>query len=381
MMPYSSKLPHVGTTIFTEINRVAQKYNAINLAQGFPGFPPDPKLIKEVEKALWNGKNQYAPMAGIFSLRETLCKKMFDAYGKDYHPETEITLTAGATQAIYTLISAFVKPKDEVIVFKPAYDCYEPAIEVNGGKPVQIEMQAPDYRINWAEVKSAITSKTRMIIINTPHNPTGTVLQQADLKALEKLVDGTDILILSDEVYEHINFDGHQHQSVALYPKLTERAFLVYSFGKTFHVTGWKIGYCLAPSELMKEFRKVHQFNVFCTNHPFQVALNSFLQEPQHYLGLSDFFQEKRDYFLEQIRDSRFRFSPAQGTYFQTLDYSEITDEKDSDFAIRLIKDYGLASIPISAFQKDHKDEKMLRFCFAKENKLLKKAADIINSI
>lgn len=381
MMPYTSKLPHVGTTIFTEINQVAQKYKAINLAQGFPGFEPHPQLTKEVEQALRNGKNQYAPMSGIFSLRETLCEKMFNLYDKSYHPETEITITAGATQAIYTIISAFIHPEDEVIVFKPAYDCYEPAIEVNGGKPVLIEMQAPDYKINWKEVQAQITSKTRMIIINTPHNPTGTVLHQEDMKNLERIVEGTDILILSDEVYEHINFDQHQHQSVALYPNLAERAFLVYSFGKTFHVTGWKTGYCFAPAELMKEFRKVHQFNVFCVNHPFQVALNSFLQEPQHYMGLGDFFQKKRDYFLNQIKDSEFSFTPAQGTYFQTLNYSKLTDEKDSDFAIRLIKDYGLASIPVSAFQKDYKDEKMLRFCFAKENELLKKAAEIINSL
>lgn len=380
-MHYSSKLPQVGTTIFSEINQVARTHKAINLAQGFPGFSPDPKLIEYVQQALAENHNQYAPMPGIFSLRKTLVQKTKTAYGRAYDPEREITITSGATQAIYTAISAFVKKDDEVIVFKPAYDCYEPAIEVNGGKTILIEMKAPKYQIDWDEVQAKVTSRTQMIIINTPHNPTGTILEKEDLKQLEKIVKDTSIIILSDEVYEHIIYDDKQHQSVAAFPNLAERALLVYSFGKTFHVTGWKMGYCLAPEELMKEFRKVHQFNVFCSNHPFQVGLNVYLQDPAPYLGLSTFFQKKRDFFLEAIKDSKFTVIPAQGTYFQTLNYKDITDEKDTDFAIRLIQEKKLAAIPVSAFQKNQKDEKMLRFCFAKEKDLLKKAADIINSL
>lgn len=380
-MKFTSKLPKVGTTIFTEINRVAVAHNAINLAQGFPGFPSDTYLLKEVEKALYNGKNQYAPMTGVLSLRETLCAKMEDLYGYSYHPETEITVTAGATQAIFTTIAAFVKQEDEIIVFKPAYDCYEPAIELNGGVPVLIEMKAPEYKIDWEEVQQKINQKTRMIIINTPHNPTGRILEKEDLLSLQKLVDGTDIIILSDEVYEHIVYDGKEHQSVARYPKLAERSLIVYSFGKTLHVTGWKIGYCLAPVELMTEFRKVHQFNVFCVHHPTQVGINAYLQKPERYLSLGKFFEEKRDYFAEALKDSRFDFIPAQGTYFQTVSFKNISDEKDTDFAVRLIREKKLASIPVSVFNKNQKDEKMLRFCFAKEFDLLKKAADIINSL
>lgn len=380
-MPYNSKLPHVGTTIFTEINKVARANDAINLAQGFPDFPPDKVLLKQVEKALFQRHNQYAPLQGVFSLRQTLCAKMEKAYGFHYDPETEITITAGATQAIFTAISAFVKQDDQVIVFKPAYDCYEPAIALNGGKPVLVDMPAPTYHIDWNEVESIISSKTKMIIINTPHNPTGTVLTSEDLQQLEKLVSGTDIIILSDEVYEHIVFDGHSHQSTARYPELAKNALIVYSFGKTFHATGWKMGYCLAPEHLMKEFLKVHQFNVFCVNHPFQVALNAYLQEPENYLQLNDFYQEKRDYFLEAIKDSKFKFVPAQGTFFQTVSFSAISDEQDTDFVIRLIKEHRLATIPVSVFNKNYKDEKMIRFCFAKEKDTLKKAAEVINSL
>lgn len=379
-MSLQSKLPNVGTTIFTAINQVAQKHQAINLAQGFPGFPPDQNLLKEVEKALYKRHNQYAPMTGVSSLRQTLCAKMEEHYGKAYDPESEITITAGATQALFTAISTFVKKDDEVIVFKPAYDCYEPAITLNGGKPVLIEMKAPKYRIDWEEVKQHISSKTKMIIINTPHNPTGTVLEQHDLKQLEDLVKNTNILILSDEVYEHIIYDK-THQSVARFPGLAERALITYSFGKTFHVTGWKIGYCIAPKELMKEFRKVHQFNVFCVNHPMQVALNNYLQEPDPYLRLGEFFKKKRDFFLERIKDSKLECIPAQGTYFQTASYKNISHEKDSAFVLRLIKENQLASIPVSAFNKNKRNQHMIRFCFAKDDETLKKAADIINSL
>ena len=376
-----SKLPNLGITIFTKMSKLAQEHNAINLSQGFPDFPPDQKLLELVKQGLDENHNQYAPLAGLISLRKTLAEKLFKSYGSRYSAEEEITITAGATQAIFTAISAFIRKDDEVIVFKPAYDCYEPAIELYGGKPILVEMKAPTYKIDWQEVSAKITSKTKMIVINTPHNPSGTVLEQEDLVQLQQLVENTNILILSDEVYEHLIYDDKKHQSVARFPKLAERSLITYSFGKTFHVTGWKVGYCVAPEELMKEFRKVHQYNVFCVNHPMQWALNEYLQKPDHYLELSTFYQEKRDYFLQQIKNSRLELIPAQGTYFQTASYKNITTEKDTDFALRLIKEKGLATIPVSVFNKDQKDELMLRFCFAKKKETLAKAAAIINSL
>ena len=376
-----SKLPNLGTTIFTKMSKLAQEHNAINLSQGFPDFPPDQKLLELVKQGLDENHNQYAPLAGLISLRKTLAEKLYKSYGSRYSAEEEITITAGATQAIFTAISAFIRQDDEVIVFKPAYDCYEPAIELYGGKPILVEMKAPTYKIDWQEVSAKITSKTKMIVINTPHNPSGTVLEQEDLVQLQQLVENTNILILSDEVYEHLIYDDKKHQSVARFPKLAERSLITYSFGKTFHVTGWKVGYCVAPEELMKEFRKVHQYNVFCVNHPMQWALNEYLQKPEHYLELSTFYQEKRDYFLQQIKNSRLELIPAQGTYFQTASYKNITTEKDTDFALRLIKEKGLATIPVSVFNKDQKDELMLRFCFAKKKETLAKAAAIINSL
>ncbi len=381
MMNLSSKLPNLGTTIFTKMSQLAQEHNAINLSQGFPDFPPSPKLLNLVKQALEENHNQYAPLAGLRSLRETLAEKLQKSYQQKYSAENEITITAGATQAIFTAISAFIKPKDEVIIFKPAYDCYEPAIELYAGKPILIEMKAPEYEIDWQEVSAKINANTKMIVINTPHNPTGTVLEKEDLLQLQQLTENTDILVLSDEVYEHLIFDGREHQSVARFPELAKRSLITYSFGKTFHVTGWKVGYCVAPETLMKEFRKVHQYNVFCVNHPMQWALNEYLQNPEHYLELSDFYQKKRDFFLAQIKDSRFKFIPAQGTYFQTASYSNISDEKDTDFALRLIKEKGLATIPVSVFNKNQKDELMLRFCFAKKKETLLKAAEIITSI
>jgi len=376
-----SKLPNLGITIFTKMSKLAQEHNAINLSQGFPDFPPDQKLLELVKQGLDENHNQYAPLAGLISLRKTLAEKLYKSYGSRYSAEEEITITAGATQAIFTAISAFIRKDDEVIVFKPAYDCYEPAIELYGGKPILVEMKAPTYKIDWQEVSAKITSKTKMIVINTPHNPSGTVLEKEDLLQLQQLVENTNILILSDEVYEHLIYDDKKHQSVARFPKLAERSLITYSFGKTFHVTGWKVGYCVAPEELMKEFRKVHQYNVFCVNHPMQWALNEYLQKPDHYLELSTFYQEKRDYFLQQIKNSRLELIPAQGTYFQTASYKNITTEKDTDFALRLIKEKGLATIPVSVFNKDQKDELMLRFCFAKKKETLAKAAAIINSL
>ncbi|TXK75829.1 methionine aminotransferase [Mesonia sp. K4-1] len=377
----NSKLPHLGTTIFTKMSKLAHEHKAINLSQGFPDFSPDPILLDEVTKAIHSAKNQYAPLQGIFSLRQTLCYKLNKLYGSNYQPETDITLTAGATQAIFTAISAFVKAGDEVIVFKPAYDCYEPAIELYGGKPVLIQMQAPNYQIDWEEVAAKISSKTKMIIINSPHNPSGKILQQKDLEKLQQLVKDTNIIILSDEVYEHLFYDNQKHYSVARFPQLAERSFITYSFGKTFHVTGWKLGYCVAPKELMREFNKVHQYNVFCVNHPMQVAINAYLQNEKHYLGLAEFYQQKRDFFLSLIKDSRLKFTPSQGTYFQTASYKNITHEKDTDFALRLIKEKGLATIPISVFNKNQQDDSMLRFCFAKKEETLKAAAEIINKL
>ena len=380
-MQHTSKLPNVGTTIFTVMSALANKHNAINLSQGFPNFKSDQVLIDLVSKAMNNGYNQYAPMAGSMILREAIANKFDVLYSNSYHPESEITVTAGATQAIYTIISAFIRPGDEVMIFRPAYDCYEPAIEINGGKTISIQLTAPGYSVDWNEVKQKLSVKTKMIIINTPQNPSGTIFSEADMQQLEKLTKDTNIIVLSDEVYEHIIFDGEAHQSVCRFSELKSRSFITASFGKTFHNTGWKMGYCCAPKVLMEEFRKVHQFNVFCVNHPMQIALAEYLGQPAHYLGLPEFYQEKRDLFLDLIKDSKFGFKPAQGTYFQVLDYKAITDEADVDFAKRLTIEKGIASIPLSVFNDNGRDDQVLRFCFAKTDDTLKQAADILCSI
>ncbi|WP_456423855.1 methionine aminotransferase [Lutibacter sp.] len=379
--PYQSKLPTVPTSIFAVMSGLAAKENALNLSQGFPDFKSDEKLIELVNKAMVSGKNQYAPMPGIFSLREAIAEKTANLYGVSYNPDTEITITAGATQAIFTVIAATIQKGDEVIIFKPAYDCYEPSIELFGGKTIAIQLNPEEFSINWQEVKSLITNKTKMIIINTPHNPSGRVLSQKDMLQLEALLKNTNILLLSDEVYEHIIFDNEKHQSAALYPALVERTFIIASFGKTFHNTGWKMGYCIAPTELTKEFRKVHQFNVFSVHHPTQVALAEYLKTPSNYLELGSFYQHKRDLFLSLIKDSRFEFKPSKGTYFQLLNFKNITDESDFDFAVRLTKEQKIAGIPISVFNENKYDSKVLRFCFAKTDDTLKKAAEIINQI
>lgn len=376
-----SKLPKVGTTIFTVMSQLANENNAINLSQGFPDFESSGELIGLVNQAMEKGYNQYAPMAGLMSLREQIAIKTERLHGATYHPESEITITAGATQAIYTAIAATITEGDEVIIFTPAYDCYEPAIELNGGKTVFVQLHAPDYKIDWNQVKKLITQRTKMIIINTPHNPTGTILEDRDMLALEKIISDTDILLLSDEVYEHIIFDGNQHESVAKYPGLAERAFIVSSFGKTFHNTGWKMGYCIAPKNLMVEFRKAHQFIVFSVNTPAQHALAEYLKNEQNYLSLPSFYQDKRDHFTDLIRGSRFEILPSRGTYFQLLSYADITDEKDTDFAIRLTKEHKIASIPISVFYHQKLDEKVLRFCIAKKEQTLEQAAEILNKI
>ncbi|WP_299366052.1 methionine aminotransferase [Winogradskyella sp.] len=377
-MDYNSKLPNVGTTIFTVMSALANQYNAINLSQGFPNYSSPQKLNDLVTDALNNGYNQYAPMSGNLDLRLGISDKYELLYGSNYHPEKEITVTAGATQAIYTIISAFIRPNDEVVIFKPAYDCYQPAIEVNGGKTISIQLSAPDYKINWQEVASKLSSKTKMIIINSPHNPSGTVWSKDDMLQLQNLTKNTNIIVLSDEVYEHIVFDETLHQSVCLFNDLKHRSFVTASFGKTFHNTGWKVGYCCAPEYLMSEFRKVHQFNVFSVNHPAQKGIADYMQDSQTYLNLNNFFQQKRDLFLNLISESRFKFRPSQGTYFQVLDYSEITDQHDVDFAKRLTKDHKIASIPLSVFNEADKDDMVLRFCFAKTDETLIKAAEIL---
>ncbi|RED46647.1 methionine aminotransferase [Winogradskyella eximia] len=380
-MNFNSKLPNVGTTIFTIMSALANEHKAINLSQGFPNYPSSQKLNDLVTKAMNTGYNQYAPMAGNLDLRLAIAHKYELLYKSSYHPEKEITVTAGATQAIYTIISAFVKPNDEVIIFKPAYDCYQPAIELNGGKTIPVQLSAPNYSVNWDEVASKISPKTKMIIINSPHNPSGTIWSKDDMLQLQKITENTNIIVLSDEVYEHIVFDDAQHQSACLFSDLKQRSFITASFGKTFHNTGWKIGYCCAPEALMSEFRKVHQFNVFSVHHPSQKGIADYMQDAETYLGLNTFFQRKRDLFLNLISESRFKFQPSQGTYFQVLDYSEITDEYDVDFAKRLTKEFKIASIPLSVFNEKDKDDKVLRFCFAKTDETLLKAAEVLKHI
>jgi methionine aminotransferase len=381
-MQHTSKLPNVRTTIFSVMSALATKHHAINLSQGFPDFDSDQKLIDLVSKAMNSGYNHYAPMLGNLELREAISKKFNLLYNTSYHPENEITITAGATQAIFTIITTFIKPNDEVIIFRPAYDSYQPAIELNGGIAVSVQLQASkNFKVDWNEVKEKINSQTKMIIVNTPHNPTGSVFSKEDMLQLQNLTKNTNIIVLSDEVYEHMIYDDEKHQSACLLPDLKSRSFVVASFGKTFHNTGWRIGYCCAPKELMQEFVKVHQFNVFCVHHPTQKGIADYLEAPKHYLELSAFYQKKRNLFLNLIKDSRFKFTPSKGTYFQVLDYSVITNEHDVDFAKRLTIDFGIASIPLSVFNSNNLDNKVLRFCFAKTDDTLNKAAHILNRI
>lgn len=381
MIDFTSKLPELKTTIFTTMGQLALKHQAVNLSQGFPNFGADPKLLELVNAALEEGHNQYAPMQGLYSLRERITEKIAALHGKRYQPESEITITAGATQAIFTAISTFIRVQDEVIVFKPAYDCYEPAIELYGGKVVPLQLSPADFKVDWQEFENSITPRTKMVIINSPHNPSGAVFSKEDMLQLQELLKGTDIILLSDEVYEHIVFDGLTHESASRFADLANRSLVCASFGKTLHVTGWKLGYIVGPEILMKEFQKVHQYNVFCTNHPMQKGIAKYLEDKEHYLGLNPFYQEKRDYFLKAIASSRFRYRPSQGTYFQVLDYSDITDENDIDFSKRLIEEYKIASIPLSVFNLNNADHSQLRFCFAKTDETLKKAADILIAI
>ncbi len=377
----TSKLPQVGTTIFTTMSKLAADHNAINLSQGFPDFDCAPELRALFCKYVNSGLNQYPPMAGIMGLREAIAEKMHTLYGASYDPEHEVTVTPGATYAIFTAVSAFVSPGDEVILFEPAYDSYGPAVEVNGGKPVYVQMRYPDYSIDWEAVKNVITPKTRMMILNTPNNPTASVFSAEDLRVLEGLLRDTDIIVASDEVYEHLVFDGHQHQSVARFPGLAERSFVVNSFGKTYAVTGWKMGYAIAPKNLMLEFRKVHQFNAFVCNGPVQYAFADYMKNKDAYLSLAAFYQQKRDFFLDGLKGSRFKPLPSRGTFFQNLCYDAISDEADTDLAIRLTRDHGVASIPVSVFYREPPAHKVLRFCFAKSEATLARGAAILSKI
>ena len=376
-----SKLPRVGTTIFTIMSRLAAEHGAINLSQGFPDFDCAPELRALLTKYLNAGVNQYPPMAGIPALRDAIAEKVESLYGAAYDPEHEITVVPGATYGIFTAVSAMVRPGDEVILFEPAYDSYAPAVEVNGGTPVYVQLTYPEYAIPWQQVQEAITPRTRMIIVNTPNNPTASVFSAEDLRMLEGLLANTDIVVVSDEVYEHLVFDGHSHQSVARFPGLAERSFIVSSFGKTYSVTGWKTGYVLAPRELMVEFRKVHQFNSFVANGPVQYAFAEHMKDKDAYLSLAAFYQKKRDFFLEGVRSSRFRPLPSRGTFFQNLAYDAISDERDTDLAVRLTREQGIASIPVSVFYREAPAHRVLRFCFAKSEETLAKGAEILSRI
>ncbi len=379
--PLRSRLPDVGTTIFTVMSALANEHKAINLSQGFPDFDCNNRLKELVDQHIRAGHNQYAPMAGLIGLREELVRKIERQHSHAYDPDSEVTVTAGATQAIFTAVMALVHPGDEVIIVEPAYDCYVPAIDLAGGKTVRVGIDLAERDLDVEALRGAISEKTRLIMMNSPHNPTGICFSQKSLKALEDLLRDTDIMVLSDEVYEHIIFDARQHESVARYPGLVERSILISSFGKTYHNTGWKLGYCMAPKAIMAEFRKVHQFNVFCVNRPMQHAFADLMKEERSYEELSAFYQEKRDVFCDAIKDSRFSISPTEGTYFQLLDYSEISNENDLELAKKWTQNPGIASIPISVFYKSPPEQHLLRFCFAKNDETILRGAEILNSI
>lgn len=371
-----SKLPNVGTTIFTVMSVLANEHKAINLGQGFPDYPMSEELVALVSQSMQAGNNQYVHMNGLPLLRERLAEKIEFLYGTKIDPDAEITITPGGTYAIYTALTTILQPGDEAIVFEPAYDSYIPNIEINGAVPVLIPLVYPDYKIDWELVRQKITPKTKLIMLNTPHNPTGAVLSSDDIKQLQAIVKDTGIFILGDEVYEHLIFDGKQHESMLRYPDLYQRSFVCFSFGKVYNCTGWKLGYCVAPPALTKEFRKVHQFNCFTCNSPVQFALAEFLKQKDQYLNLGTFLQQKRDYLAGLMQQTKFKALPSYGSYFQLYSYSDITDESEMDFATRLTKEYGVATIPVSAFYKNGGDNKVLRFCFSKNENTLEAAAN-----
>jgi methionine aminotransferase len=371
-----SRLPNAGTSIFTVMSALATEHNAINLGQGFPDFPMSEALVEKVNEVMKRGFNQYVPMQGYLPLREALAEKIGHLYAQSIDPVSQITVTPGGTYAIYTALTTILQPGDEVILFEPAYDSYIPNVEINGAKAVRINLEFPSYSINWDKVKKAITPKTRAILINSPHNPTGAVLTAADIEQLRACTAGTSIFIISDEVYEHLIFDGKPHLSMLRYPDLMERSFVCFSFGKTYHCTGWKLGYCIASPAAMAEYRKVHQFNAFCCHTPSQVALAEYLTNREAYLSLPAFMQEKRDYFIAQMQSTRFGLMHSGGSYFICATYDKISDEPDLDFSKRITKEYGVATIPVSAFYKDATDNKVVRFCFAKKQGTIDQAIE-----
>ncbi|SPR96065.1 pyridoxal phosphate-dependent aminotransferase [Cupriavidus taiwanensis] len=381
LTPPPSRLPGVGTTIFTVMSALAAEKNAVNLGQGFPDFDCDPSIVDAVAVAMRAGHNQYPPMAGVPRLRQAIAAKIASLYGHQYSWDTEITVTAGATQGILTAILCAVHPGDEVIVLEPCYDSYLPAIELAGATAVPVALEAPAFRVPFDKLAAAITPRTRMILVNTPHNPTGTIWRAGDMDQLAQILAGTDILLLSDEVYEHMVYDGQQHESVSRHPELARRSFVISSFGKTYHVTGWKVGYVAAPAALMAEFRKVHQFNVFTVNTPVQHGLADYMADPAPYLQLSAFYQAKRDFFRAGLAGSRFKLLPSDGTYFQCVDYSAISDLSEADFAMWLTREIGVAAIPVSAFYSQPRESGVVRFCFAKKEETLALALERLGKL
>ncbi|MEY3052517.1 MAG: hypothetical protein RLY31_2302 [Bacteroidota bacterium] len=380
-MVNTSKLPHYGTSIFTVMSALALEHGAINLSQGFPDFDCSEDLKKLVARHIGHGYNQYAPMQGVSVLRQRLADKMASLYGVRPDPDEEITITAGATQAIYCAITAFVRSDDEVILIEPAYDCYRPAVEIAGGLPVVYEMTGPDYRVEWSLLERLISWKTRMIIVNTPHNPTGKVFREEDWKTLQRIAASRDILVLSDEAYEHMVFDGRRHHSLLQFPSLFERGVVACSLGKTLHTTGWKLGCLVAPPYLTKEFRKIHQFNVFSVNTPMQYAVADYFSDPSVYSGLADLFGRKRDKLLREMDGSRFKPLSSEGSYFQLFDYSAISREPDVAFARRMTTEFGVAAIPVSVFYSSRRDEHVVRLCFAKQDETLERAGELLRKI
>ena len=376
MLSINSKMPNVGTTIFTVMSQLAQQYNAVNLGQGFPDYEMDRALVDLVNKAMLDGVNQYVHMAGLLSLREKLAEKIFNLYGNQVNAGTDITITPGGTYAIYTALTTILQKGDEVIVFEPAYDSYIPNIEINGAVPVLVQLQFPGYSIPWDEVRSKLSSRTKAIIINSPHNPTGSVLREEDIVQLRKTVEGTEIFIISDEVYEHLVFDDLPHLSMLRYADLLERSFVCFSFGKTYNCTGWKLGYCVAPAKLMEEFRKVHQFNCFSCNSPAQAGIAAYLDYKEAYLNLGKVVQQKRDYFKGLMSQTAFKPLPSHGSYFQCYSYGAYSNEGDKEFALKLVERCGVVTIPVSVFYKNGKDNKVVRFCFAKKEETLRMAVD-----
>ncbi|MEQ9263955.1 MAG: methionine aminotransferase [Balneolaceae bacterium] len=380
-MKINSKLPNVGTNIFSVMAKMSNDHNAINLSQGFPDFPVSQELIDGIYHYMNIGRNQYPPMTGVPELRKNIAKKIHTTYNWNVDMDEEITVTAGAIEGINSTITAFVNSGDEVIIIDPAYDAYAPIIELNGAQPISVPLKNDDFSIDWNRVKNSISDRTRMLIINSPHNPTGSIISRSDLEILTELTRNTDILVLSDEVYEHIIFDGEIHQSVLWIDELRQRSIAVYSFGKTFHATGWRVGYVIAPAFLTKEIRKVHQYMAFVAHTPTQLAIADYLENPVHYESVCNLYQPKRDLFLKLMKDSRFEPAECSGTYFQLMSYKNISDRPDTEMAEWITKEHGVASIPISVFYKDRQDNKMLRFCFAKGEETLQKAAEILCKI